>query len=73
MTITVRTVDDLAEIVRARRRELGLSQEALADVIGVHRVFVSQFERGKVSVRFDSVLRLVQALGLDVELRPRER
>jgi y4mF family transcriptional regulator len=71
MTILIRTVDDLVDVVRARRHELGLTQEALADVIGVHRVFVSQFERGKTSVRFDLVLRLVQALGLDIELRPR--
>ena len=68
----VRSVDELTELVRARRRELGLSQEELADVIGVHRAFVSQFERGKASVRLDLVLRLVQALGMDIEIRPRE-
>jgi HTH-type transcriptional regulator/antitoxin HipB len=73
MAMIVRTVDELAEIVRARRHELGLTQEELAGVIGVHRMFVSQFESGKSSMRFDLVLRLVQALGLDIELRPRDR
>jgi HTH-type transcriptional regulator/antitoxin HipB len=69
----VQTADELTQIVRARRIELGLTQEDLAGVIGMHRAFVSQFERGKLSVRFEYVLRLVQALGLDIELRPREQ
>jgi y4mF family transcriptional regulator len=69
----IRTTKELAEVARARRHELGLTQEELAGVIGVHRVFVSQFEGGKASVRFDLLLRLLQALGLDIELRPRDR
>jgi len=73
MAMIVRTVDELAEIARARRHELGLTQEELAGVIGVHRMFVSQFEGGKSSMRFELVLRLVQALGLDIELRPRDQ
>jgi HTH-type transcriptional regulator / antitoxin HipB len=67
----IRTADELTEIVRERRRELDLTQEQLADIIGVHRAFVSELERGKATVRFDLLLRLLQALGLDVELRPR--
>lgn len=73
MASIVRTPEDLARIVRERRRELGLSQEDLAGVIGVHRMFVSQLEAGKRSMRLESVLRLVQALGLDIELRPRDK
>lgn len=69
----IRDNSDLARLVHERRRELGLTQEDLAGVIGVHRVFVSQFERGKTTVRFDLVLRLVQALGLEIEIRPRSR
>jgi y4mF family transcriptional regulator len=65
-------MEDLATTVRRRRHELGLSQEQLAGVIGVHRVFISQLEGGKATVRFELVLRLLQALGLDVELRSRD-
>jgi HTH-type transcriptional regulator/antitoxin HipB len=68
----IRSSQELSDVVRNRRRELGLTQEELAGVIGVHRVFVSQFEGGKRSVRFDSALRLLQALGLDIDLRPRD-
>ena len=68
----VRTAEEFAEVVHARRRALGLTQEELAGVIGVHRTFVGQFERGKRSVRFDLALRLAQALGLDIDLRSRD-
>ena len=33
--------------VRARRTELGLSQEALADIAQLHWTFVGQVERGR--------------------------
>jgi y4mF family transcriptional regulator len=69
----IRTADELTTAVRERRRELGITQEQLADITGVHRAFVSQLERGKATVRFDLLLRLVQALGMDIELRPRSR
>ncbi|MFI4991605.1 MAG: helix-turn-helix transcriptional regulator [Solirubrobacterales bacterium] len=71
MTPIVRTADDLVELVRARRKELGLTQEQLAGVVGVHRTFISFFESGRRNVSLDSALRVVQALGLDIELRPR--
>jgi HTH-type transcriptional regulator/antitoxin HipB len=71
--MVIRKTEELASVVRARRRELGLTQEELAGVIGVSRVFVGQLEGGKANVRLELVLRLVQALGLDVELRPRDQ
>ena len=71
MTSIVRTSDDLVALVRARRRELGLTQEQLAGVVGVHRTFIAYFETGRRKASLDTALRVVQALGLDVELRPR--
>lgn len=71
MTPIIRTSDDLIALVRARRRELGLTQEQLAGVVGVHRTFIAYFESGKRNVSLHAALRVVQALGLDLELRPR--
>lgn len=48
--------------VRARRRELGISQEELADRAGVHRTYVSQVERAIVNVSIDNIERLSGAL-----------
>ncbi len=70
--MVVRSAEEFAEVVHARRRALGLTQEELAGVIGVHRTFVGQFEQGKRSVRFELAIRLAQALGLDIDLRSRD-
>jgi len=54
--------------VRDRRRSLGLSQQALADVVGVNRRVVGELERGKPSLRLEIALRVAEAVGLDVRL-----
>jgi HTH-type transcriptional regulator / antitoxin HipB len=63
----------LAAELRARRAALRLTQDELADVVGVNRRVIGELERGKVTVRFEIVLAVVNALGLDIELRARER
>jgi y4mF family transcriptional regulator len=63
----------LAAELRARRALLRLTQDELADVIGVNRRVIGELERGKVTVRFEIVLAVANALGLDIELRARER
>ena len=59
--------------VRERRTQLRLSQSALANVVGVNRRVIGELERGKPSVQLDIALRVAEALGLDVELRERDR
>lgn len=59
--------------VRERRIQLRLSQSAVADVVGVNRRVIGELERGKPSVQLDIALRVAEALGLDVELRERDR
>lgn len=64
----------LAHNVRRVRQEIGLSQEALADLAGLHRTYVSSIERGTRNVGVTNVFRLAQALGVDPRelLRPIE-
>lgn len=60
--------DSLAEFgvrVRARRNELGLSQEALADKSGLHWTFVGQVERGQRNLSLHNLLKLAAALDID--------
>lgn len=51
--------------VRARRIELGLSQEALARKAGLHRTYVGSLERGERNVALINIVRLGKALGVD--------
>lgn len=60
--------DALAEFgarVRARRQELQLSQEGLADRSGLHWTFVGQVERGRRNLSLHNLLKLAEALDID--------
>lgn len=60
--------DRLAEVVRARRRQLSLRQAELADLAGVSERFVYALEHGKTSVQLDKTVAVLEALGLRLEL-----
>ena len=49
-----------------RRKALGISQEELADLAGLHRTYVGSIERGERNVSIDNIERLADALELDV-------
>jgi transcriptional regulator with XRE-family HTH domain len=53
------------ERVRQRRHALGLSQEAMADQIGIHWTFLGQVERGQRNLNLHNLLKLARGLGLD--------
>lgn len=53
--------------LRRFRQARGLSQEALAELSGLHRTFISCIERSEKNVSIDSMERVARAL--DRELR----
>lgn len=73
MRRVVRTADDLAEAIRALRRERGVTQEDVAEWIGTHRNYVGQLERGEMSTQLTRLLEALSYLGVDVELVPRDQ
>lgn len=44
------------------RKKLRLSQSQLAELVDIHRTYVSAIEVGKVSVSFDILFKLAQVL-----------
>jgi transcriptional regulator with XRE-family HTH domain len=49
-------------VLRERREKLGLSQEAFADIAGIHRTYVSSIELGKVRVSIEIAEKLAIAV-----------
>jgi y4mF family transcriptional regulator len=60
----------LGMTVRARRQELGLRQQDLADLAGCSERFVHMLEHGKPTVQLAKVLDVLEVLGLGLTLRP---
>ncbi|QZN86532.1 helix-turn-helix transcriptional regulator [Cellulomonas sp. C5510] len=56
----------VGEQVRRVRAERGLSQEALADALGVHRTYLGAVERGERNLTLRTVERLADRLAVDV-------
>ena len=51
-------------VVRKRREQTGLSQEAFADRCGVHRTYMGSVERGETNISLDNIERIARALRL---------
>ena len=51
--------------LRAYRMERGLSQEAFAEVLGVHRTYMGGVERGERNLTLKSVERMAEKLEME--------
>jgi HTH-type transcriptional regulator / antitoxin HipB len=63
--------EQLGELIRARRRELGLTQTEVAEVANANLRFISELERGKPTARLENVMRVLASLGIELEARSR--
>jgi transcriptional regulator with XRE-family HTH domain len=59
-------LDILGKRIRARRSELGLSQEGLAHEAGLDRSYVGRIERGEHNLTFVALVKLCRAMKCDV-------
>jgi len=64
----INSMRDLAATARGRRQDLGLSQVGLAAKAGVSREWINAFEGGKTTVEFGLVIRVLDALGLCLDI-----
>lgn len=63
MASTIDTAHALGQLARAARKQLGLTQPQLALAAGVGVRFIVDMEAGKPTLRLESVLRVLHALG----------
>lgn len=52
--------------LRAYRQQRGLSQEAFAEVLGVHRTYMGGLERGERNLTLRSLERIAERLEVEV-------
>ena len=62
----IRLKRGLAQNVKLRRKELGLSQEELADMAEIDRTYASQIERGVANPSLEVLYRVARSLEIDL-------
>jgi transcriptional regulator with XRE-family HTH domain len=51
--------------VKGYRGKLGVSQEGLADLAGVHRTYINQVEQGRINISIVNIFKLAKGLGIE--------
>ena len=57
--------------IRVRRKQLGMTQQDVAEIAGLQRQTVSRVEAGSEAVTFSSVAHIAAVVGLDLGVTPR--
>ncbi len=73
MVTIIRQSIQIGNLIRTRRKELGLTQAALADKVGLRQATVSQIETGSNATRIGTLLRVIAMLDMDLTAGPRRR
>lgn len=58
---------ELGKNIKAERNRLFLSQEKLAELVGVQTHHISKIERGLVDIKFSTLIAILKALNLKFE------
>ena len=56
------------EVLRDRRKQLGLTQKELAEQVGRERTYINRIEKGETDMQLSSFIRIADALGIMVKL-----
>ncbi|QWT52881.1 helix-turn-helix domain-containing protein [Eubacterium sp. MSJ-33] len=67
----IKSVEELGEAIRTRRKELHYTQAFLAEFTGFSVSFISDVERGKATAEIGKTLQLLMILGLDLSVERR--
>lgn len=68
MTTRIDTPEALGQAVRSARKQLSLTQPQLALAAGVGVRFIVDLEAGKPTLRLESILRVLHALGGELQV-----
>ena len=62
---------ELGKTIRNRRKELSYTQKYISDVTGLSVSFLSDLENGKSTCELGKTIRLINLLGLDLNIEAR--
>ncbi|MGZ3633390.1 MAG: helix-turn-helix domain-containing protein [Parachlamydiaceae bacterium] len=61
--------NQIGEVVHFHRKKAGLSQQELADLAGLGKTVVFDVEKGKRTIRYDTLLKLFRVLNIAIEFQ----
>lgn len=64
-TRTCFSMAEIGDVLRTRRRELGMTQDEVAQYCNCSQRLISEMERGRGTVGIDKVIRYANGLGVD--------
>lgn len=67
-TLAVMTMQEISQACKAQRNNLGITQQQLADTLGLSKPRISEFENNKSNLQFDTLKRLCEVLQLKIEV-----
>lgn len=73
MNQMVRTATQLGAYIQDTRARKGISQQQLAEMIGKHQKTISSIERGSDGTKLETLLLVLAALDLDIEIGARTK
>ncbi len=63
----------LGRSIREFRLRRDISQQALADLVGFHRSYLSELESGATTEALDRIVRTLSALDVEIVIRERSK
>jgi len=63
-------LEHIAETVRRVRKHSGLSQQGLAELAGIGKTVVFDIEKAKPTIQLNSLLKILEALNIEMMLSP---
>lgn len=64
---------NLREVIKARRKVLGISQQDLAEMSGISLPTVKDIERGLANPSLSTISKLLDVLGMEIVYRVRQK
>ncbi|MCK4676561.1 MAG: helix-turn-helix transcriptional regulator [Bacteroidales bacterium] len=62
----MKLIDNIGKMVKFHRKKAGLNQKELADLAGLGKTVVFDIEKGKETVKLNTLLKVLEALNIKI-------